>query len=146
MASKKCKDVMSNPVHVCREGDSVEQAAKLMEKHNIGFVPVIDASKKVIGVVTDRDLATRVLAHKKSASAPIREFITREDLVTCRAGDELATAEQKMERSHRSRILVTDEEGRPQGVIGLTEIAHSEENGRAGRLLGSVKSRFVGTA
>ena len=57
-----CREVMNRKVVVCTEGDTVGDCARLMRDRCIGFVPVVDGSGQVSGVVTDRDLALRVVA------------------------------------------------------------------------------------
>ena len=56
------KDIMSTEVATVKEDDSVEQAAKLMEMYNVGSIPVCDR-EHIIGIVTDRDIALRSVAH-----------------------------------------------------------------------------------
>ena len=56
------KDIMSTDVATVEANDTIEQAAKLMEMHNVGSIPVID-HKNVIGIITDRDIALRTVAH-----------------------------------------------------------------------------------
>ncbi|MCK6438566.1 MAG: CBS domain-containing protein [Planctomycetes bacterium] len=144
MQQKKCKDVMSNPVHTCSENDTAEQVAKVMEKHDIGFVPIVNACKEVVGVVTDRDLTTRILAKHQPPSTRIGDIMTRGDLATVQADADFRDAEEVMEQTHRSRVLVTDERNQPRGVIGLAEISRHNEARRAGEVLGSVKTGFAG--
>ena len=56
------KDVMSKPVISVRENDNAMNAAKLMEKHKIGGIVIVNKNGKPLGIVTERDLATRVVA------------------------------------------------------------------------------------
>ena len=60
----KCADIMSKNLEWLNEKDTVRQAAAVMADAGIGFLPICDKWKKVVGVVTDRDLATRGLAKK----------------------------------------------------------------------------------
>ena len=60
----KCADIMSKNLEWLNEKDTVRQAAAMMAEAGIGFLPICDKWKKVIGVVTDRDLTTRALAKK----------------------------------------------------------------------------------
>lgn len=56
------KDIMSTDVATVEATDTIEQAAKLMEMHNVGSIPVTD-HERVIGIITDRDIALRTVAH-----------------------------------------------------------------------------------
>ncbi|HSY41540.1 MAG TPA: CBS domain-containing protein, partial [Polyangia bacterium] len=60
----KCSDIMNKNVEWLTEKDTVRKAASVMAEAGVGFLPICDAEQRVIGVVTDRDLTTRVLAKK----------------------------------------------------------------------------------
>jgi CBS-domain-containing membrane protein len=103
--------------------DTVQTAARRMRHDNIGFLPVSDDGKKVLGTITDRDIAMRVCADDRSASAThIADVMTRE-VVACRPSDDIFKAQQLMSLHHKSRMLCIDESGRLVGVISLSDIA-----------------------
>src|ERR1700683_1857518 len=88
-----CADVMTkNPVY-CLPTDTAFQAAQLMRDENVGPVPVVESSetKTVIGIITDRDLALKIVAERRRPDAPLEEGMTRDPLV-CRANDYLQAA------------------------------------------------------
>src|SRR5262245_59165173 len=91
---KKCMDVMTkNPV-CCLPGDLAVKAAKLMKSEDIGSIPVIEneQSKNLIGIITDRDLALKILAEEKPTTfTKVEEVMTRE-VVTCHFNDSLQMA------------------------------------------------------
>ena len=60
----KCAEIMNKNVEWLTEKDTVRKAASVMAEAGVGFLPICDAERRVIGVVTDRDLTTRVLAKK----------------------------------------------------------------------------------
>jgi uncharacterized protein (TIGR01244 family) len=62
----RCRDVMKKVVVFCHEDDLVGECARLMQESNIGFLPVIDGQGQVSGVVTDRDLALRVVSESSA--------------------------------------------------------------------------------
>lgn len=119
----QCQDMMRRPVQFAKIGTSVAVVARKMRDANIGFLPICDPDGKVQGVVTDRDLALRVCAADKSPSSTRVEEVMTRQLVTCRASDELRVAERRMSGQRKSRILVTSDDGRPIGVISLSDIA-----------------------
>ena len=135
-----CKDVMSKNVRTSPKDGTASSCAKIMEKENVGLLPVVNARGKVIGVVTDRDLALRVLAAGKAAKTPIGSVMTSA-LVTCGPEEDLHVAEDRMCKAKKSRILVLDEDGKCAGVISLSDIGRVEERPRAGQVLGSVAKR-----
>ena len=99
-----------------------------------------DESHKVLGTITDRDLAIRVVAEGRAAQTPVGEVLTRE-AVACRPGDDLRKAENLMSRYHKSRIMCVDEAGTLVGIISLSDIAQFEQGTRASDTLREVSSR-----
>jgi CBS domain-containing protein len=139
----RCRDVMLTFVYRCEPSFTAAECARLMRDERIGFVPVVDNTEKVIGVVTDRDLAIKVLATGKPSSTPVGEVMSSAGLVTCRADDDLQAAEEKMARTKKGRILVLDEAGHCVGVISLSDIARVEEPRRSGDLFRRVRRQAV---
>ena len=122
-----CKDVMRRPVEVIGEAETAEVAAHKMRDANVGFLPVVSESKRVIGVLTDRDLAMRVCAENtKPSKARVGKIMSREP-ICCQSNDELRRAQQLMSLYHRSRIVVLDAAGELAGVISLADIAAQGE-------------------
>jgi CBS domain-containing protein len=88
---KTCKDVMTpNPV-CCLPTDNVIEVAQTMKRENIGPIPVIDntESQKLIGIITDRDLAMKIVGEGRDPRSTRVEAEMTPKVVTCRADDEL---------------------------------------------------------
>jgi CBS domain-containing protein len=137
-----CREVMSKKVVVCQEGDTVADCARLMRAHNIGFVPVLDGGDQVNGIVTDRDLALRIVADERGANTPVSAIMTR-DVRVCHPWDSLRTAERKMAEVRKSRLVVVDEDGHCAGVISLSDIAQTDTRALAGHVLYEITQREV---
>jgi len=135
-----CRDVMNKEVHVCHENDTVERCAQIMRERNIGFLPVVDAEGLVCGLVTDRDLAVRVLAEGRHPGTEVTAVMTR-DVRVCRAKDPLRAAERKMAAVKKSRLVVVDDRHRCVGVISLSDIAQADSRPLAGHILYEVTQR-----
>jgi CBS domain-containing protein len=120
-------------VFVCSAVDTAGECARVMRDRNIGFLPVVDGSSRLLGVVTDRDLTLRCLAAGKPATTPVGELMTR-DVVVCRPDESLHDVEERMVLLNKSRVVVVDDEERCMGVIALEDIAHAESVGRAGQV------------
>lgn len=133
-----CEEVMTRNVRTCKESDPASRAAQLMRENNIGLIPIVDASGRAKGVVTDRDLTLRLIADNKSSDTPLKEIMSKEPLLAVSPSDKLSEAEEKMMQSGKGRVLVTDSNGRVVGVISRSEIAHAEDPARAGEVLGSL--------
>ena len=134
-----CREVMKTHVTRCMETLSVQACAEMMRDDNIGFMPVVDAGQQVVGVITDRDLAVRVLAGDLPGDTPVGQVMTR-DVRICRPDDELRAAEWKMSSTRKSRLVVADDEGHCLGVISLSDVAQADRS-RAGAVLRAVTRR-----
>jgi CBS domain-containing protein len=131
---------MSGPPVTVSPDTDLATAAKKMRDENVGFLPVCDESKKVVGTLTDRDLAIRVVAGSLTSQVPVRDVMTRE-AVTCRADDDLKTAQTVMGERKKSRIICVDEKGDLCGVISLSDLGKYDQSSRTARTMRKVTSR-----
>jgi CBS domain-containing protein len=139
--SSSCDEIMKRQVQVAKEDETIQHAAEKMALANVGFLPVCDSSGRVIGTITDRDIAIRIVARNIPAdSCPVREVMTAE-VVSCRPDDPLKLAEQFMAQHQVSRVVITDETGHLDGVISLSDIAEREPPRRAARTMRAVAAR-----
>jgi len=121
----KCREVMTeNPV-CCLPDDNVGQAARAMRRERVGSIPVVtdDLRKELIGVITDRDLAFKVVGESRD---PIRtrvyDVMTRAT-IACRDDDEIITALLAMEEHQIRRVPVVDYSGRIVGMISEGDVS-----------------------
>jgi CBS domain-containing protein len=122
---KKCSEVMTkNPV-CCLPNDMVAEAAKLMKSENVGSIPVIEnkQTKKLVGIVTDRDLALKVVAEALDPKSTNVETVMMRKLVTCRAEDDLQKAVDLMSEHQLRRIPVVDNDNQILGIIAQADVA-----------------------
>jgi CBS domain-containing protein len=133
-------EIMKRGVECVSPQDTVQGAARRMRDGNLGFLPVCDQSKKVIGTITDRDLTIRVLADGRAVTTPISEVVTRE-VVACSPEDDLREAQELMAKHHKSRIMCVDANGRLVGVISLSDIALRVDGAKAAQTLRQVSER-----
>jgi len=131
----RCKDAMVTMVFRCRGEDPVQKVAQLMQEMRIGFIPVTDESGGLVGVVTDRDLAVRVLAEGKSPRTPVGWVMTRGPMFTCHPDDDLREVERRMVEEQRKRAVVVAND-KVVGVLSVVDIAVGEGAGRrTGKLM-----------
>ena len=122
---KTCKDVMTpNPV-CCLPGDSVKSVAQIMKRENIGPIPVIDntESQKLIGIITDRDLAMKIVGEGRDPRSTRVEAVMSRKVVTCRADDELTIALKLMSDHQIRRIVIVDHANTVEGIISQADLA-----------------------
>ena len=104
--------------------ESAALAARLLARHNIGFLPVCSASGKLLGVVTDRDLVVRcVAAEADPADLPVGRLMSRYPWSVA-PGDDLRLAAEMMARAQVRRLPVV-EDGRLVGAVSLGDLAAS---------------------
>jgi CBS domain-containing protein len=136
-----CEEVMKRDVQHVRRDDTVQRAAARMRDANIGFLPVCADDLTAIGTITDRDIAVRLAAEDRSASSTrVAEVMTHE-VVACRPGEDLWEAERLMAQNHKSRMMVTDEQGHLVGVLSLSDIADHDSSRRAAATMREVSAR-----
>jgi CBS domain-containing protein len=138
----QCNEIMKKDVAKIGLSDTARTAAELMSNRNLGFLPVTDEQGKVVGTITDRDLAVRVLAAGLEPSTSIDSVMTKE-IVTCEPNDDIEKAQQQMEHYQKSRIIVCDENGSLRGVISLSDFATVASAQRFGDTVRRVSAREV---
>jgi CBS domain-containing protein len=122
----RVEKIMKRHVECARPTDSARSIAVKMRDENIGFMPVCDSPTHVIGTITDRDLALRVVAEGKPSSTEIRDLLTP-SVVACLASDDTQRAQSLMAENFVSRLVVVDEDGSLVGVVSLSDIAEEED-------------------
>ena len=136
----RCEEIMKRDVECVEPTEPVQAAARRMRDANVGFLPVCDSSRSVLGTITDRDIAIRIVAEGRPPTTAAADVMTRE-VIACRPGDDVTRAEQLMGKHQKSRIICTDENGRLIGVISLSDIAQVEEASRASQTMKQVTKR-----
>jgi CBS domain-containing protein len=113
-----------NPV-CCLPNDTVKKVAQLMKSKDIGSVPIIDSegTKKLVGIVTDRDLALEVVAEGRDPKTTKVEEVMTHSVVTSRAEDDLQYALDAMAKYQLRRIPVVDKNNKLVGIIAQADVA-----------------------
>ena len=135
-----CEELMTSEVEVLDVGTSVREAARRMRDLNLGFLPIVDDAQQLVGVLTDRDIAVRVVAEDRSPDVPVDEVMT-EDVISCRPDDDVERAEELMRVNQKARLVCVDDAGHVAGVISLADIAQYETEARAGGVMADVTAR-----
>ena len=121
----KCSQVMTkNPV-CCLPNDTVSKVAQLMKSKDFGSVPIIEneQTKKVVGIVTDRDLTLKIVAEGRDPKSTKAEEVMTRKVVTCRAEDDLQKALDAMSEHKLRRIPVVDNNNGIVGIIAQADVA-----------------------
>lgn len=116
------KDVMTASPISCQPADNVEHVARLMREHDCGFIPVC-AAGKLVGVITDRDITTRVVAAgKRPIDLPVSDVMTK-TVFTVGQDENVQAAIDRMETKQVRRLPVIDDKGRVVGIVAPSDLA-----------------------
>jgi CBS domain-containing protein len=137
----QCREIMKREIECLSPRETAQAAAARMREQNIGFLPVCDDGMQVLGTVTDRDIAMRIVAEKLPAGTAVEQIMTRE-VIACYPQDDIEVAKELMADHRKSRIMCVDDAGALIGVISLSDIAKLEGDG-ASRTLREVSRREV---
>ena len=135
--AKQVRDAMTPGVQTVQLSDTAAEAARLMRDNDIGSLPVLGDNGAPVGVITDRDLAVRLVAEGKDANATRVEEVCSGELVTVGAEVSLDEALQRM-AEHKVRRLPVVDDGRLVGMLAQADIALEESAKKAGELLEQV--------
>ena len=140
----RIRDLMTVLPRTVKPGDSIVDAAKLMRGEDAGIAPIVEGDR-LVGVVTDRDIAIRVVATGRDPQETKVEEIASLTLVTIDpdAGPRRSVAPDG--RTQVRRLPVVEEDGRLVGIVAQADVARHASNGRTGdsrRADFAVKSGF----
>jgi CBS domain-containing protein len=121
-AAMKCADIMNTNLEWLTEKDTISKAAAVMAEANVGFLPICDANQRVVGVVTDRDLTTRALAKRIAPDTTSATLVMSSPAITCLETADVGEAENLMSEERKSRLVITDAEGRLTGVLSVADL------------------------
>jgi len=115
------KDVMTSPVITISEEDTVQEAARLMDKNDVGCIIVVDKERKAVGIITERDMITRVLSKNTLPSKVRAKKVMTSPLLTIDPDESLTDAARKMSRLNVRRLGVMYR-GNLAGLISSKDI------------------------
>ena len=135
----KIREVMSaNPV-CCLPTDSAQRVARIMCDHNIGSLPVVNQeSRKLVGVITDRDLCCSVVADGlDTKTTTIEKFMTLNP-VTCREEEDLENCERLMQEHQFRRIPIVDAKDGVIGIVAQADLALKDKSERVSKTVAEI--------
>ena len=130
-------DVMTRGVRTLSPKDSLLRAAKTMEELNVGSVPVCDG-EQLLGMVTDRDITVRGVAHGKAAeSTPLSDVMSK-DVRWCFEDDSIDKVVDEMRDAKIRRLPVVDRDKHLVGILSLGDVAAKADSFEAGEALADI--------
>ena len=121
--AKLARDVMTPDPACCTPNTTLDEVAKMMAHNDCGEIPVVDQADHIVGVVTDRDIVTRVVAEGKNPVAYTAETCMTGNVVTVRADAKLDEVVAMMEEHQIRRVPVVDERESCVGIISQADVS-----------------------
>jgi CBS domain-containing protein len=122
----KISEVMTREVQTVSPDQPVQEAANFMLNADAGSIPVTDGDR-LIGMITDRDIAVRGIAKGYGPDTPVRELMT-DDLIVVRMDDDVEEAASKMSEAQVRRLPVIDSDERLCGIVSLGDLARETDD------------------
>ncbi len=116
------QDVMTRNVKFSRVEATLADAARIMAENNCGTVPIVDDTKRVIGIVTDRDICLAMANTSRLPSQIPVEHVMATTVYMCRPEDELETALQTMRDQRVRRLPVVGTDGTLRGILSVDDV------------------------
>ena len=132
--SESIRDIMTPNPRTVESNASVVEAAKIMRDEDVGIAPVVEGDR-LVGTVTDRDIAIRVVAEGRNPESTTVGEIASRELVTIDPQQELDEALRLMARHQVRRLPVVEEDGKLVGVVAQADIARHASDEQTGDLV-----------
>jgi len=107
----------------CQPEHTVVDVAEIMKREDVGLVPVVDESSKLIGVLTDRDIVMKVVADGRDPRGTAVSEVMTTDPSSCQEHDSVETVMQQMAAHQVRRIPIVDSDGTIVGIVSQADVA-----------------------
>jgi CBS domain-containing protein len=136
----KCKDLMTRNPEACVYSDTAAKAAQLMKNEDVGPIPIVAGrgDKRLIGIVTDRDLALNVVAEGRDPNSVLVDEIMSRDIVSCGPEDDVEQALHSMRERKVRRIPIVDKNGKLVGIIAQADAARKLDEEEVGEVVSEI--------
>ena len=132
----KVSEVMTRDVQTIRPDQRVQEAASFMLSADAGSIPVTEGVR-LIGMITDRDIAVRGIAKGHGPDTPVRDLMTN-DIICARIDDDCDEVANKMSEAQVRRLPVIDEQERLCGIVSLGDLSREADTDCAAEALEGV--------
>lgn len=129
----KIRDVMTSDVRTIAPSASIQEAARLMAETDLGALPVAE-NDRLVGMVTDRDIAVRAVASGLTPDTAVREAMSPE-IKYCFEDDDVADVCENLADQQLRRLPVVDADKNLVGIVSLADLAKHGDNDSTGEAL-----------
>ena len=139
-----CRDIMTPDPSCCLPSDSVAIAAQIMKRNDVGPVLVVSdhEEKRLVGIVTDRDLALNVIAEGRDPHTTRVDEVMSLNPICCREDESTHRALQLMANHQVRRIPIVDDDNRLSGIVAQADIALHEDEEEVGRVVEHISEPY----
>ena len=134
----KIRDVMTRSVETVRPDQSAQEAASFMLRAEAGSIPVCEEDR-VIGMITDRDIAVRGVAEGRGPDCSVRDLMS-EQVICAREDDSIEDVAQQMSQAQVRRLPVVDDQERLVGIVSLGDLSRETPGQAASQALEGVSA------
>jgi CBS domain-containing protein len=120
------RDVMTRTAHLASPDDTLRHAARMMKECDCGVLPVAEGDR-LVGMLTDRDIAVRGMAEGKGPDAKVREAMTQE-VMYCFDDEDIQHVCQNMAEIQVRRLPVVNRDKQLVGIVSLSDLAKKDAN------------------
>ena len=121
----RVSECMTREVRIANPGQSIRDVARIMAEIDAGVMPVGE-NDRLVGMITDRDIAIRAVAEGKGPDTPVRDVMSTEQVLYCFEDEDLAQVAKNMGDQQVRRLPVVNREKRLVGIVSLGDVAQSE--------------------
>lgn len=132
------RDVMTSEIKTISPTDTAQQAASFMLSADTGSIPVVE-DNRVIGMITDRDIAIRAVADGKGPDCQVRDLMSS-DPVCARIDDDVESVAQRMAEAQVRRLPVLDQQDQLIGMVSLGDLSREGKQQAASEALEGVSA------
>jgi len=134
------EEVMTHEPVCCTPETGLQEVAQMMVEHDCGQIPIVrsTADRRILGVVTDRDIVSRLVAQGKNPPDLQARTCMSQPAVTVRTGQSVEDCIQIMEAHRIRRVPVVDDGGLMRGIVSQADIAQHASNASTGELVNKV--------
>jgi CBS domain-containing protein len=132
----RVSDAMTRDVRIANPGQSIREVAKIMAEIDAGSMPVGE-NDRLVGMITDRDIAIRAVAAGKGPDTPVREVMS-EEVKYCFDDEDLEHVAQNMGEIQMRRLPVVNRDKRLVGIVSLGDVAQNEDAKTIGKATAQV--------
>ena len=134
----RVSEVMTRGVRVANPDQTISEAARLMAEIDAGALPVGE-DDRLVGMITDRDIAVRAVARDMPASTKVREIMS-EEVLYCFDDQDIEEVAQNMSDVKVRRLPVVDRDKRLVGIVSLADVSKSENAAAAGQTVAEISA------